>query len=385
MANLSKVILVAAVAASLPVAAMADVILSSNDAHTVLLDGKQHVAPAPVGPDTVDVIDVTSYPPKITATFAAPSSVVGPPGALWISKDASWGIVASATKADPAGTDGISFDDRVSVFDLTAKPPKVTQTVTAGAGAAQVRVSPDGRLALVANRAAGTVSVFSVKDKQLTPVGTLDTGNPKSMPGGIAFIDDKTALLTRYGDNIVNVLRIDGTSVTIDKRPLTTGVAPYTIDINAAHTLAAVSNMGRSDGDADCVALIDLTAKPYRVVGIYGVPSGPEPLKFSPDGRFLAVGAQNGSIKAAGNPFHHDGGMLEMFAVSGQSLRKVAEVPVGGWAESVAFSRDGRTVLLQSMLNRTIEVFRWDGKALTRGQTMTIPGAGPAAFASAWP
>jgi hypothetical protein len=42
-------------------------------------------------------------------------------------------------------------------------------------------------------------------------------------------------------------------------------------------------------------------------------------------------------------------------------------------------------VLLQSMLNRTIEVFRWDGKALTRGQTMTIPGAGPAAFASAWP
>src|ERR1700761_966920 len=114
MANLSKIIFAAAVAASLPVAAMADVILSSNDAHTVLLDGKQHVAPAPVGPDTVDVIDVTAYPPKITATFAAPSSVVGPPGALWISKDESWGIVASATKADPAGKAGVSFDDRVS-------------------------------------------------------------------------------------------------------------------------------------------------------------------------------------------------------------------------------------------------------------------------------
>jgi DNA-binding beta-propeller fold protein YncE len=386
MPRLSKLLLAAAVTSTLPMVAMADVIVSSNDAHTVMDAQKQMVAPNPAGPDTVTIIDVKSYPPKIKATFDAPGSVVGPPGAIWVSKDESWGIVTAATKADTASkAGGISPDDQVSVFDLTANPPKVVQSLTAGLGAAQVRVSPDGTLALIANRAEGTVSVFSVKDKRLTSVGKVDTGNPKSLPSAVVFVNDKNALLTRGGDNIVNVLHIDGTNVTIDKRPMTTGVAPYTMDINAAHTLAAVSNMGRGDGDEDSVSLIDLKSKPYQVVGTFGVPSGPEPMKFSPDGRFLAVGAQNGSTKPTDHPFYHKNGLLGLYAVQGQSLRKVAEVPVGPWAEGVAFSRDGKTVLIQSMQDRKIEVFRWDGKTLTRDKSLPVDGAGPESFATAWP
>jgi DNA-binding beta-propeller fold protein YncE len=201
----------------------------------------------------------------------------------------------------------------------------------------------------------------------------------------VAFVDDKTALLTRGGDNMVSVLHIDGTAVTIDPRPITTGVAPYTMDINASHTLAAVSNMGRGDGDDDSVSLIDLKTRPYRVVGSFSVPSGPEPMKFSPDGRYLAIGAQNGSTKPAAHPFHHDNGLLGLYAVEGHSLHRVAQAPIGAWAEAVAFSRDGRTVLIQSMQDRTVEVFRWDGKMLTRGKPLAIQGAGPESFATAWP
>ena len=97
----------------------------------------------------------------------------------------------------------------------------------------------------------------------MTPAGKVDTGNPKSLPSAVVFVDDRNALLTRGGDNMVNVLHIDGTKVTIDPRPITTGLAPYTMDINGAHTLAAVSNMGRGDGDEDSVSLIDLKATPY--------------------------------------------------------------------------------------------------------------------------
>jgi DNA-binding beta-propeller fold protein YncE len=377
--------LLAAVTVTLPIAARADVVLSSNDGHTIMDAQKTQVVPNPVGADTITVIDVKSYPPTIKATFEAPGSVVGPPGAIWISKDESWGIVTSATKADAASkTGGIGPDDRVAVFDLTSNPPKVTQSLTAGLGATQVRVSPDGKLALIANRTEGTVSIFSVKDKQLTAVGKVDTGNPKSLPSAVAFVDDKNALLTRGGDHMVNVLRIDGTNVTIDPRPITTGMGPYTMDINAAHTLAAVSNMGRGDGDQDSVSLIDLKSKPYRTVGTFSVPSGPEPLKFSPDGHYLAVGAQNGSTKPASHPFHHDNGLIGLYAVEGQSLRKVAQMPIGAWAEATAFSRDGKTVLIQSMQDRTVEVFRWDGKTLTRGKTLPIQGAGPESFATAW-
>ena len=370
----------------LPAAAMADVVLSSNDAHTVMDASKTMVAANPAGPDTVTVIDVKSYPPKITAAFNAPGSVVGPPGAIWIARDESWGIVTAATKADPsaAKTGGIGPDDRVTVFDLTSNPPKVTQTLTAGAGATQVRLSPDGTLALIANRTEGTVSVFTVKDKQLTPAGKLDTGNPKSLPGAVVFVDGKTALLTRGGDNMVSVLHIDGTAVTIDPRPVTTAVGPYTMDINRSHTLAAVSNMGRGNGDEDSVSLIDLTVKPFRTIGTFGVPSGPAPMKFSPDGRYLAVGAQNGSTRPASSPFYHAKGLLGIYAVNGKVLHKVAEAPIGPWAEAVAFSRDGKTVLVQSMQDREIEVFRWNGKTLTAGKSLPIPGAGPESFATAW-
>ncbi len=369
----------------LPAVAHADIVLSSNDGHTVVDEKGTLIAPPKPMPDTVSIIDVSHYPPKIKDTIEVPGSVVGPPMAVWVAPDESWAIVTSATKADPQGTNGISPDDRVSVIDLKASPPKIVQSLTSGPGATMVRVSPDGTLALIANRAEGTVSIFTVKDKRLTSAGKLDTGNKASLPSSIVFLHDgKTALLTRSGDNMVNVLHVDGTNVTIDPRPITTGMSPYTMDINAAGTLASVSNMGRGDGDLDTVSLIELTKAPYRVVATVGVPSGPEPQKFSPDGKFLAVGSQEGTTKPH-SPFHQEHGRVTLFAVDGETLKKVAEAPIGKWAEGLAFSRDGKTIMVQSMYERNIDVLRWDGHSLTVGAPLAIKDAGPESFGTAWP
>jgi DNA-binding beta-propeller fold protein YncE len=366
--------------------ARADIVLSSNDGHTVQDAEKNLVAPKEVHPDTISLIDVKMYPPVIKATIEVPGSVVGPPTAAWLAVDESWAIVTSATKADPQGKGGTGPDDRVSVIDLTSEPPKIVQSLTSGIGATTVRLSPDGTLALIANRTEGTVSVFGVAEKRLTPVGKVDLGNKASLPSGIVFTHDgKTALLTRGGDNMVSVLHIDGTKVSVDPRPITTGMAPYTMDINAAGTLAAVSNMGRGDGDLDSVSLIDLTSTPFRVVETVGVPSSPEPLKFSPDGRYLAVGAEYGSTKPPSHPFHHDKGLLTMFAVEGKTLKHMDSAPIGPWNEAIAFSRDGHTILVQSMADREINVFRWDGHKLEAGKSLVIKDAGPESFATAWP
>ncbi len=363
--------------------AWADIALSSNDAHTVLTNGAQ-VAPAEAGPDTLSVIDFGQSPPKVVDTIEVPGSVVGPPMAVAISKDESFAIITSATRADPAGPAGILPDDRVTVVDLTAHPPVIVQRLRAGAGATTVRVSPDGTLALVANRFAGTVSVFTIADRRLTPAGTVLVG-PGSMPSGIAFSGDgKSALVTRNGDHQVMVLSVNGASVTAEARPLTTGVAPYTLDATPDGTLAAVGNMGRGDGDADTVSLVDMSARPFRTVQTVTVGRSPEGLRWSPDGRFLAVASQEGTTKPPGDPFLGERGRLAMWELADRKLRLVADAPIGRWSQGIAFSKDGRTLLVQNMVERSIQVFRWDGAKLWPGVTLDM-GAGPAAIATAGP
>lgn len=361
--------------------ARADIAVSSNDAHTVMDNGNQ-VAAKDGRADTVTVIDLKGTP-RILGTVEAPGSVVGPPMAVAVAADESFAIVTGATKIEAGAPGGIGPDDKVSVIDLTVSPPKVVQTLPAGAGATTVRISPDGTMALVANRTAGTLSVFTIKDRRLTAAGTVSI-DPKSLPSGIAFLPDgKTALLSRYGDHQLNVLRIAGTSVTIDKRPITAGVSPYTLDITADGTMAAVGNMGRGDGDVDTVSLIDLTVTPFRTVQSLSVARSPEGLKWSPDGKFLAIGAQNGTTKPPADGLFNPAGRLIMLALQDKQLHAVAEAPIGKWTQGIVFSRDGKTLLVQEMVERDILVFGWDGKALTAQGKLDV-GAGAAAIMTSW-
>jgi len=362
-------------------AARAEIAVSSNDAHTVTVNGQQ-IAAEPVVADTLSIVDLAKYPPQVAATIDVPGSVVGPPYAVAVAPDESFSIVSSATKLDSADPKKIVPDDRVSVIDL-AGGPKVVQQVTAGAGATSVDISPNGSLVLVANRTEGTVSAFRLNNKKLEPLDKVDLGNPKAGPSGLAFVSDRVALVSRDGDNMINVLRVDGNTITVDPRPLTTGVRPYTLAVAASGNLAAVSNMGRGDDDIDTVSLIDVSSEPFRTVETISVGMSPEGLRFSPDGKFLAVGTQEGTTKKNGSPFQTPNGRLAMYAVDGKSLRKVAEAPVGHWSQGIAFSKNGEMIIVQNMVERTLAVFRFDGQKLTAGTPIAI-GAGPAALGTAW-
>ncbi|WP_158745733.1 beta-propeller fold lactonase family protein [Acidisphaera sp. L21] len=231
----------------------ADVILSMNDNHTVLDEKGAQIAATPMRPDTVDFIDIGQSPPRIVGTIEVPGSVVGPPLAVWMAADASWAILTAATKADPAVPLGIAWDDTVSVLDLTSTPPHVSQVLHAGAGATTVRLSPDGTLALVCNRAEGSISMFKVKDKRLEPMGKVTFGD-QSGASGLAFSPDgQTAIVSRPWDDRVSVLHIVGTAVTLDKQPITprysptrSTLSPAEIWLLSATWVAAVATWIRS-------------------------------------------------------------------------------------------------------------------------------------------
>jgi hypothetical protein len=127
-------------------------------------------------PDNVTVVDLASSPPKIIGEVAAPTSVVGPPLSVAVAPDQSIALVTGAMKIDAAKNQQVP-DNKLSVIDLQASPPRVLATLEAGLGATGVSINKAGTLALVANRNEGTVSIFTLEGCVYKEDGQLVTGS----------------------------------------------------------------------------------------------------------------------------------------------------------------------------------------------------------------
>jgi DNA-binding beta-propeller fold protein YncE len=312
-------------------------------------------------------------------------------------------------RIDPADLAKQAPDDKLTVIDLTPlKPglatrlrsavgvgpkgpppaPKVLATLQAGKGASGVAVNKAGTLALVANRAEGTVSVFTIAGTTVAAAGKVTVGGEKSGPSGIAFAPDgKLALVTLVGDHKIKVLSIDGSKVEAAPREIAAGLRPYGMDIAPRGEIAVVANVGLGGGDADTISVIDLKLDPPRVVATYTVGQSPEGIKMSPDGKFVAVTVVNGSDKAPDSPFYNDRGLLQVWSRTGTQLAKSAELPVGKWCRGVAWATNSKTLLVQCMAEEEISVIRFSGLA---GRSLQKVGSiktkgGPAGIRTAEP
>jgi DNA-binding beta-propeller fold protein YncE len=356
--------------------ACAQIAVSANDNKATLVDGVNTVVANPA-PDSITIIDLNGKTPRVvTEIVDVPTSAVGPPMAVAISPDESIALVTRASKIDPADPTKVIPDDTLSVIDLKAEKPAVIATFKAGLGATGVSFNKQGTLALVANRNEGTVSVFTVLGKTLTPAGKVQLGDKNSGPCHVVITPDgKTALVTRDGDNTLSLLKIDGDKVEATNRDFASGIRPYGADMSPDGRFAVVANVGRNLGDIDTISLIDMHANPVRVVETVVAAPTPEGIQISPDGKFVAVVAHNGSGKAKSSPFYSEHGLLILFRVDGLKLVRVADAPIGHWSQGIAFSKDGKTILAQNMLEHDIQVFHFDGKRLTdTGQRIKVSG-----------
>lgn len=377
--------LAVAVAASLALPAAAEIAISVQDSKAWLDNGVAKTNPRPESKDNAIVLDMTSMPPKVTAKLELPVTVVGPPTAVAISRDETLALVTSAQKPDPADPSKTINDDRMSVIDLTTSPPKVIATVQAGAGASGVSITRDGKLALVANRNEGTVSVFTINGKTVTPSGKIKLGNETSGPSSVAITPDGTrALVTRDGDHFLSLLKIENGQVTDMNRHFGAGFRPYGADMSSDGKHAVVANVGRNAGDTETVSLVDMTLNPPRVVDTIAVPPTPEGITLSPDGKYAAVVTHNGSGKPKGTPFYNPMGKVVLLKIEGGKLRIVSEAPIGAWAQGSAFSKDGRHLLVQNNVDREIAIFRIDNERVI-DTTLRVKTEGhPVSMRTSW-
>jgi DNA-binding beta-propeller fold protein YncE len=356
----------------------AQVVVSANDRKLVLVDGVQMVVrDAP--PDTVMILEAGPGTPRVLAELDVPASIIGPPSSIAITPDGSLALVAASMKIDPSNPAQLVPDDRVTVIDLSARPPTVLTTLTAGPGPSGIAVNRAGTLALVANRGDGTVSIFTIKGRTVAAAGTIDLGAPASIPSGIAFAaDGRRAFVTRNGDSLISVLAVNGTQVTYTKTDFGAAFRPYPIEVTPRGDLAVVGHVGAgASGGTDLLSLIDLTSAVPRAIA--QIAAGPtiEGIAIAPDGLHVAATVMNGSQHPRTSPLFNDFGRLRIFRIENLALMPVAEARVGHWCQGVTWTQNGRSVLVQCPVEREIQQFAFDGSALEPAGRIPVNG-GPA-------
>ena len=366
-------------------AAAADLIVSANDAKFVRVDGRATYPENPP-PDTLTVLDAASFPPTVVATVDVQHTLVGPPQAVAITPDGTLAVVSAPDRYDDAAKKPIP-ETFLQVIDLEASPPTISARVELGRHPQGLAISPDGTL-LLATTTDGHVAVLAIDGQRVTLEEQIKLGDERL--SGVSFTADGGAALVALRDEQgLAVLGVDAGRVTATGERVTTGVAPYAIDVSSDGRWAVVGNaglgglagdVGKLVGDADTVTLIDVARRPFRAVQHLTVPSIPEGVALSPDGRWIAVQAMDGSNLPRDNPGRHDRGRVVLFEIKdGQAVRG-AEAPSGEAGQGIVFTADGRYVLVQMNVERAIAVYAVkDGELADTGERIALSG-GPASI-----
>jgi len=332
------------------------------------------------GHDTLSVIDISKPDmPRIATTMSLINSIAGPPTNLAVSPSGDIALVANSLEPATQGwAHRLDPDNKVFLIDLKAAPPKVIGTITVGKQPSGMAISPKGDLALVANRADGTISVLSIRGKDILVVETVTIGTGADQVSAVAVTPDgKRALAVKASANKVALLSIDGQKVTYDKRDLPAGIFPYNIAVTPDGKLALTAdtgNGGSSDGNVDTVSVIDLEGDPPRVIDHVTVGDSPEGLAISPKGDLaITVEARGSNMK--GVPFYHPAGAVTALKIDGKKVTNAGEINVGALPEGGAFSADGQYLYIGNFIDGDMSVLKVDGTTLTdTGQRIKLPG-----------
>jgi DNA-binding beta-propeller fold protein YncE len=364
-------------------AAQAQYLITGNDEKQSYNEAGKTIL-RPPGKDTVSIIDIREpAKPRIVASLPLENSIVGPPTNLAITPDGRLALVANSIKVVKDGDNLKTVpDNKLYVIDLTLSPPAVITTLQLGKQPSGMAINRQGSLALVANRADNTVSVLSIAGKTVTvadSVALAPAGAPNQQFSAVAITPDgKRALVAAALANKVALLEIDGAKVAYKGYDMITGVFPYNVQITADGKLGLVNNNGfngAADGQVDTVAVIDMELNPPRVVDQVVVGDGPEGLVVSPVAGYAVSLLTNGAGNVPVNAFfHHDHSVAALLRIEGKKVRKVSETEVGGLAEGIAFSPDGRFVYVANYLDSDVTVLRLQGNKLVRVGALKLPG-----------
>ncbi|MDA1274019.1 MAG: YncE family protein [Verrucomicrobia bacterium] len=351
-------------------------VISGNENKIDLLSGTPAVLQN-TKPDSLTILDFSKTPPGVEHLADIPNSVIGPPSNIAITPDARLALIANSLKLDSTAPAQWVPESFVHVLDLTTKPPKIIGRVSTGLQPSGISITPNGKLALIANRASGSISVLRILGKEVTRIGDVEICEPALSISDVAISPDgKLALASIQKGGYLAELQIDGEHISATGRKLSVYGQPYRCVITPDGQLGLTAGQGFGSGtDMDALSVIDLTTSPIRATDHIPIGSSPESIEISPDGNLLAAVVMNQSNLPPGDPSLNQHGGLVILTRRGNTFQKTQEIPIGRIPEGVAFTGDGRFLILQCHPARELWVFSVaNGSVQDTGQRIAVPG-----------
>jgi WD40 repeat protein len=350
--------------------------LSGNENKIGLTSGNPSVIPNAL-PDSLSLLDFSTMPPEVTEIPNVSNSVVGPPSNIAISPDGRLALVASSIKVPSASSTNFVPDKIVHILDLSARPPRVIGKIETDLQPSGISFTADGKQALVANRASGTISVLSVDGQNVRLTQTVKVCEPAESLSDVAISPDgKLVLASAQKGGFIALLKRENGMLSAISRKISASGQPYRCVITPDGELGLCGGPGFGNGmDVDALTIIDLKAQFPHTIGYVPLGSVPESIELSPDGQLLAAVVMDGSNLPPNHPELTKEGSLVILQRKGKTYVQTQRLRIGPIPEGVAFTGDGRFLAVQCHPERAIWIFKVSGKKVTdTGVRVAVPG-----------
>jgi YVTN family beta-propeller protein len=280
------------------------------------------VAVAVVLRPTTQTVEGTGRPAGVSVITEATGS---PSGTSATSTDASAGVDTATQQVAPAPPATASFQPAPPVPFVVPAPSLAIPTVdgnpvAVGETPGFVAISPDGRLAYIARRAAGVVTVLDTAINKVV----ADVPIPAGPPQFIAFTPDGSrAYVSVYNaDLTINAVAVLDTRTTKLVETIPVNKKPYALAVSPDQKFVYVPSH-----DAAVIDIIDIAAN--KVVQSVPVAPNPHWVTFDADGTFAYIA-------------NHDSNLVSVMETASNTV--IDTIDVGISPHSIAVSPDGKQV-----------------------------------------
>lgn len=350
--------------------------------------------PSPVpeaAPDTLTLLDYTHPPTRVYHLTNVANTVLGPPSSVAIHPDGQLGLIADSIRLDPENPGRWFAQRRVHILALSRDYPRIIGEIQTGWQPSGISFSPSGRIALVANRAGGTISVLSVKPPRVQHLQEVHLGEPEDEVIDVAIHPrGRWGFAAIHQKGILQVLSIQNDpspllsppidsiepEVSATDRKVSVFGRPHRILFTPDGELCLAVGTGWGNGaDMDALTVIDTTGPTPQTLDYIPIGANPESIDISPDGQLCVAILRNGSDLAATDPFHQDHGLLMVLERHGQTFRRCQVLSTGRIPSGAVFTPDGRQLLVGCHVDKHLRIYQVrDHRIYETGDTVELPG-----------